>query len=102
LATGVVLAQNYKLIEEFVESPQGRIFLADDLSRKRRVSLLVLSPDFLSDGTRLASLEEAVQMLRDSPHPVQTEPPGALILLDGTPRRHRRTHLRMFHLELIS
>ena len=43
LAAGMVLAQNYKLIEELGESPQGRKFLADDLRRKRRVSLLVLS-----------------------------------------------------------
>src|SRR5580700_8258455 len=70
---GVVLAQNYKLIEELVESPQGRKFLADDLRWKRRVSLLVLSPEFLSDATRLASLEEAVQLLRNAPHPMLRE-----------------------------
>jgi len=73
LTTGVVLAQNYKLIEELVESPQGRKFIADDLRRKRRVSLLVLSPEFLSDATRLTSLEEAVQRLRDAPHPTLRE-----------------------------
>ena len=70
---GVVLAQNYKLIEELGESPQGRKFLADDLRRKRRVSLLVLSPEFLSDATRLASLEEAVQLLRNARHPMLRE-----------------------------
>ena len=73
LTAGVVLAQNYKLIEELGESPQGRKFLADDLRRKRRVSLLVLSPEFLSDATRLASLEEAVQLLRNAPHPMLRE-----------------------------
>ena len=69
----MVLAQNYKLIEELVESPQGRKFIADDLRRKRRVSLLVLSPQFLSDATRLTSLEEAVQLLRNAPHPLLRE-----------------------------
>jgi serine/threonine protein kinase/tetratricopeptide (TPR) repeat protein/chaperone required for assembly of F1-ATPase len=73
LATGVVLAQNYKLIEELIESPQGRKFIAEDLRRKRRVSLLVLSPQFLSDATRLTSLEEAVQLLRNAPHPLLRE-----------------------------
>src|SRR5580704_4105191 len=70
---GVVLAQNYRLIEELGESPQGRKFLADDLRRKRRVSLLVLSPEFLSDATRLASLEETVQLVRNAPHPMLRE-----------------------------
>src|SRR5271157_374984 len=72
-SVGVVLAQNYKLIEELGESPQGRKFLADDFRRKRRVSLLVLSPEFLSDATRRASLEEAVQLLRNAPHPMLRE-----------------------------
>ena len=69
----MVLAQNYRLIEELGESPQGRKFLADDLRRKRRVSLLVLSPEFLSDATRLASLEETVQLVRNAPHPMLRE-----------------------------
>jgi hypothetical protein len=69
-APGVVLAQNYKLIEELVESPQGRKFLADDLLRKRRVSLLVVSPEFLADAAGFTRLEEAVHRLRDAPHPV--------------------------------
>src|SRR3984957_20294048 len=70
LAAGAVLAQKYKLINELPESPQGRTFLADDLRRQRRVSLLVLSPEFSSDGTRLANLEEAVQRLQTAPHPL--------------------------------
>ncbi len=73
LVIGAVLAETYKLVEEFVESPQGRKFLADDLRRGRRVSLLVLSQEFLSDGARLASLEETVQQLRQAPHPMLRE-----------------------------
>src|SRR5271165_1878748 len=72
-SVGVVLAQNYKLIEELVELPQGRKFLADDIRRKRRVSLLILSPEFLSDATRRAGLEEAVQLLRNALHPMLRE-----------------------------
>ena len=73
LAAGAVLAQKYKLINEVLETPQGRRFLADDLRRQRRVSLLVLSPEFLSDGARLANLEEAVQRLQIAPHPLLRE-----------------------------
>jgi serine/threonine protein kinase/TPR repeat protein len=73
LAVGEVLAQKYKLINELPESPPGRRFLADDLRRQRRVSLLVLSPEFLSDGARLANLEEAVQRLQIAPHPMMRE-----------------------------
>ena len=53
LAIGSVIAETYRLIEELVESPQGRKFVADDLRRGRRVSLLVLSQEFLSDSARL-------------------------------------------------
>jgi serine/threonine protein kinase/TPR repeat protein len=73
LATGAVLAQNYKLIKELPESPQGRKFLADDFRRQRQVSVLVLSPEFLSDDARLANLEEAVQRVRHAPHPMLRE-----------------------------
>jgi serine/threonine protein kinase/tetratricopeptide (TPR) repeat protein len=69
LIAGAVLAQNYQIIEELLESPQGRRFLAADIRRKRRVSLLVLSLEFLSDATGLARLEEAVYLLRNAPHP---------------------------------
>jgi serine/threonine protein kinase/TPR repeat protein/chaperone required for assembly of F1-ATPase len=70
---GAVLAQNYKLIEELAESPQGRSFLADDLRRGRRVSVLLLSPEFLSDRKRLTALEEAVRFARNSPQPMLRE-----------------------------
>jgi serine/threonine protein kinase/tetratricopeptide (TPR) repeat protein/chaperone required for assembly of F1-ATPase len=69
LVAGAVLAQSYQIIEELFESPQGRRFLAADIQRKRRVSLLVLSLEFLSDGTSLARLEEAVNLLHNAPHP---------------------------------
>ena len=56
LATGVILAQTYRLVEELVESPHGRKFLADDLRHNRRVNLLVLSPEFLADGSSFSAL----------------------------------------------
>src|SRR5215469_12045294 len=56
-SSGAVLAQNYKLVEELVESAQGRMFLAVDLRRKRRVSLLVLSPEYLANASCLTDLE---------------------------------------------
>ncbi|MBV8175424.1 MAG: PEGA domain-containing protein, partial [Verrucomicrobia bacterium] len=72
-STGAVLAQNYKLIEELVESPQGRKFLAVDLRRKRRVSLLILSSEYLANTSCLTDLEEAVGQLRNAPHPMLRE-----------------------------
>src|SRR3984893_855003 len=73
LATGMVLAQNYRLIEELGESPQGRKFLADDLRRRRRVSLLVLAPEILSETAGLTRLEEAVHRLHAAPHSMLRE-----------------------------
>jgi serine/threonine protein kinase/TPR repeat protein len=70
---GAVLAQNYKLLEELGESPQGRSFLADDLRRNRRVNVLLLSPEFLSDRQRFANLETATRLARNSPHPLLRE-----------------------------
>ncbi|MBV8414413.1 MAG: protein kinase, partial [Verrucomicrobia bacterium] len=72
-SSGAVLAQNYKLVEELVESAQGRMFLAVDLRRKRRVSLLVLSPEYLANASRLTDLEEALRQLSDAPHPTLRE-----------------------------
>jgi serine/threonine protein kinase len=73
LGVGVVLAQSYKLIEELAESPMGRSYLADDLAHKRRVRLMILSPEFLSDGRRLTALEEAIRLARAWPHPLLRE-----------------------------
>ena len=70
---GAVLAQNYKLIEELTETPQGRNFLADDLRRRRQVNVLLLSTVFLSDRKRFTALEEAVHLVRTSPHPALRE-----------------------------
>jgi hypothetical protein len=73
LTAGLVLAHNYKLIAELAESPQGRRFLADDLRRNRRVSLLILSREFLSDAYRLNRVEAAVQLMRAAPPPMLRE-----------------------------
>src|SRR5206468_5475251 len=70
---GAILAQNYKLIEELTETPQGRNFLADDLRRRRQVSVLLLSMEFLSDRRRFTALEEAVRLVRTSPNPTLRE-----------------------------
>ena len=73
LATGVTLARTYKLVEELLESPYGRKFLADDLRHNRRVNILVLSPEFLADGSSLSALQEAVGLLRKAPHKMLRE-----------------------------
>jgi serine/threonine protein kinase/TPR repeat protein len=73
LAPGVTLAQSYKIVEELVESPQGRRFLADDVRHNRRVNLLVLSAEFLSHSSSLSALQETVRQLRKAPHPMLRE-----------------------------
>ena len=73
LAPGVTLARTYLLVEELVESPHGRQFLADDLRHNRRVNLLVLSPEFLANASSLSALREAVSLLRKAPHPMLRE-----------------------------
>ena len=81
---GAVLAQNYKLLEELGESPQGRSFLADDLRRNRRVDVLLLSPAFLSDRKRFTELETAVRLARNSPHPMLREVYSLETVTDST------------------
>jgi serine/threonine protein kinase len=68
LSTGEGLAQDYRLLEELGDSPQGRQFLAEDLRRQRRASLLLLSQEFASDGLPLAALKDAVERVRQAPH----------------------------------
>src|SRR6516165_2171731 len=81
---GAVLAQNYKLLEELTESPQGRNFLADDLRRNRRVNVLLLSPEFLSDRKRFTNLETAARLARNSPHPLLREVYSLETVTDST------------------
>jgi hypothetical protein len=68
LSPGSLLAQHYRLLEDLGDSPQGRRFLAEDLQQQRQVSLLALSREFASDGTRLAALKDAVERVRQAPH----------------------------------
>jgi serine/threonine protein kinase len=81
---GTVLAQNYQLLEQLAEFPHGRSFLADDLRRRRRVNLLLLSPEFLANRKRFTSLEEAVRQARASPHPMLREIYSLETVTDGT------------------
>jgi serine/threonine protein kinase/TPR repeat protein/arginase family enzyme len=73
LGVGITLLQTYKLVEELAESPYGRNFLAEDLLHHRRVSILVLGPEFLADAPSLSALREAVHQLRKAPHPMLRE-----------------------------
>jgi serine/threonine protein kinase len=73
LAPGVTLAQSYKIVEELVESPQGRRFLADDIRHNRRVNLLVLNAEFLAHASSLFALQETVRQIRKAPHPMLRE-----------------------------
>jgi serine/threonine protein kinase len=69
LSPGALLAQNYRLIEELRESPQGRHFLAEDVRRKRLVCLLILSQELASDPQWFTRLQLAVERLRNASHP---------------------------------
>ena len=70
LSPGTLLAQNYRLIEELRESPQGRHFLAEDVRRKRLVCLLILSQKLVADPQWFTPLQVAVERLRNAPHPM--------------------------------
>jgi serine/threonine protein kinase len=73
LATGVTVAQTYRLGEELVETSYGRRFVADDLRNNRRVTILALSREFLADASSLSALREAVRLLRNAGHPMLRE-----------------------------
>ena len=73
LSQGALLAQRYRLLEALGDSPQGQQFLAEDLRHQRRVSLIVLSREFASDGLRLAAVKDAVERVRQAPHPLLRE-----------------------------
>jgi serine/threonine protein kinase len=70
LVPGSYFATIYKLVRELNELPQGRQFIAEDVRHRRPVSLLVLSSPLLVDKTQGALLEQAVQQLRNAPHPM--------------------------------
>src|ERR1700731_3138433 len=73
LATGATVAQTYRLGEELAETPHGRRFVADDIRNNRRVTLLVLSREFLADASSLSALREAVRLLRHASHAMLRE-----------------------------
>jgi serine/threonine protein kinase/TPR repeat protein len=73
LAVGVIIARSYKIVEELIEAPHGRRFLAVDLRQNRQVILSVLSPGFLTDGPSFSALREAVDLLRKAPHKMLRE-----------------------------
>jgi serine/threonine protein kinase/TPR repeat protein len=68
LTVGVTVARTYKIVEELIEAPHGRRFLADDLRHNRQVILSVLNPGFLTDGSSFSALQSAVDLLRKAPH----------------------------------
>jgi len=65
--TPTVLAGRYQLSRDLGDSPQGRRFLADDLQRDRKVSLLVFNREFLTDSKRYTALEQEIDQLRRAP-----------------------------------
>ena len=81
---GTFLAQNYQLLEELTETPQGRSFLADDLRRNRRINVLILSSDYVSDRKCITTLEAAVQVARAAPHPLLREIYSLETVMDST------------------
>ena len=69
LKTDSILAQRYSITHVLGESPQGRQFTALDLRTGRRIVLLLLSPEFVSDTKRYTALEQEIDRLRRAPHP---------------------------------
>ncbi|HEY2423249.1 MAG TPA: protein kinase, partial [Chthoniobacterales bacterium] len=70
LGTATVLAERYQITRDLGDIPQGRQFLADDIPRDRKVSLVVFNREFLSDSKRYTALEQEVDRLGRAP---QTE-----------------------------
>jgi hypothetical protein len=62
------LGETYKLLRELDELPQGRQFIAEDMSRQRQVNLLVFGHSFLSETAQLVAFERAVDRLQSAPH----------------------------------
>ncbi|MGA8654760.1 MAG: protein kinase [Chthoniobacterales bacterium] len=69
LIPGSTIARNYRLTKDLGDEPQGQKFLARDLRQNREVTLLVFSREFLSDVKRYTALEQAIDQLRNAPHP---------------------------------
>jgi hypothetical protein len=63
------LGENYKLVRELDELPQGRQFVAEDTCLQRPVSLLVFGDSYCSDTAQIAAFERAVDGLQNAPHP---------------------------------
>jgi serine/threonine protein kinase len=68
LTREAVLGRRYQLVRELDEVPQGRQFLAYDLSESRQVTLLVFGAGFLADKIRFTSMEEEVNRLHTANH----------------------------------
>ena len=68
--SGTLLAQRYRIISDLGDVPHGRRFLADDCRRARQVSVLLFSPEFISDGKRYAALEQEIDRLHRAPNPL--------------------------------
>jgi hypothetical protein len=62
------LGETYKLLRELDELPQGRQFIAEDMSRQRQVNLLVFGESFLSGTAQIVAFERAVDRLQSAPH----------------------------------
>jgi TPR repeat protein len=67
--SGTLIAERYRIIALLGDVPYGRRFLADDRRRARKVSLLLLSPEFISDDKRYTALEREVDRLHRAPNP---------------------------------
>jgi hypothetical protein len=63
------LGENYKLVRELDELPQGRQFIAEDMLRHRDVSLLVFGHSYFSETMQIVAFERAVDRLQSAPHP---------------------------------
>jgi TPR repeat protein len=70
LSSETLVIQNYRLIKELRESPEGRHFLAEDLRERRLVCLLILKPELASDPRWFVPLQTAVERVQGFPHPM--------------------------------
>jgi serine/threonine protein kinase len=69
LTPGAVIGRRYQLVQDLGDEPEGKKFLAKDLSLNCQVTLLVFSREFLSDTKRFTALAEAVDQIGNAPQP---------------------------------
>lgn len=69
LASGVILAERFRLLGEVTASDHGRVFRAERLEDRAAVAVLILHSGLLDSSEAFTRLEQEVEKLQKLPHP---------------------------------